>query len=49
MIKLILFTVLIGGGYIEESITVDVCPADELNVMIEADNYKFYYCENEDE
>ena len=45
MYILVLFTTLLHGGYIEEVKTVDVCPADELNIMIDADNYKFYYCE----
>lgn len=45
MIKLILFTVLIGGGYIEESKVVDVCLADEMNVLEKTDDQKFYYCE----
>lgn len=41
----ILFTTLLQGGYIEESKVVDVCLADELNVLENADDRKFYYCE----
>ena len=49
MIKLILFTALLGGGYIEEVKQVNECSADELNLFINADDRKFYYCEYKDE
>lgn len=50
MVQLILFTVLIGGGYIEESTaaptTLEQCEqrAKQLNKEIKANDYQFYYC-----